>query len=179
MALCLAGTAGGVFALTRNAATPSVTTGAFDKAVYLYWTTGNSSLSLSNITDLSAGAPQYRYLTVAPQTTKSVTGTVRLDFTLAAEASKHMKGLTVSVYETSALATDQTVEGLIDGVTAAPVLTEANGTGYATFSVASSSTAHETPKYYAIEVVWSGSNDSEHTDYPLGATLTIAQSFSV
>ena len=179
MALCLAGSVGGVLALTSNAATQSGTTGAFDQAVYLYWTTDSSTLTLSDVNDLTAGTPKYRYLTVAPKSTKSVSGNVTLTFTLASGgANTHMEGLSIAVYKTESLATDGTVASLIDGVTAAPTLNKTTLSGTTSFAVTTSSTAHETKAYYAIEVIWTGSNDASHPTYALGANLTIAQSFS-
>ena len=178
MAASLAGGAGGAFALTRNSASSTGTAGAFDKAVYLYWGSESSTASLENVDDLVANTPQYRYLSVTPKSSKGVSGTVTLNFELeSGGASTHMKGLTVSVYKTASLATDLTVASLIDGVSAAPVLDESHLTGSTTFTVSTAADVHETEAFYAIKVVWTGINDSEHPTYALGASLTINQSF--
>ena len=179
MAVSLAGGIGGAIALTRNSATSGGTPGGFDQAIYLNWESGQSTLSLSDITTLSAGTPQYRYLTVAPKSTKTVTGTVTLTFTLSAGgAETHMKGLTVSVFETASLATDQTVAGLIAEVEAEPILNESNLSGTTSFTVSTNASAHETTKYYAIQVAWTGANDQTHPTYALGASLSISQAFA-
>ena len=88
-----------------------------------------------------------------------------------------MKGLTVSVFETASLAADNTVASLISEVVASPVLTENNLTGQVNITISSGNAAHQTTKYYAIQVSWDGSNDSQHLGYSLGASLTIAQAF--
>ena len=179
MALSAAGTVGGALALTRNSATGSGTAGNFDKAIYLYWGNQETTASLDDVNDLSAGVAQYRYLSVMPKSSKSVSGTVTLTFTLASGgANTHMEGLTVNVYKTDALANDSTVAAAIDGKSASPVLTKSNLSGTISFSVATSESIHVTDAYYAIEVVWSGSNDAEHPTYELGASLTISQAFA-
>lgn len=180
MALCLAGSVGGVLALTRQQASGTGTTGAFDKAVYLYWGSKQDSVTLGAVENLTANTAQYKYLSVTPESSKTVSGTVTLSFTLAAtNATNHLKGLTVSVYETASLADDDHVASLIDGVTPTPVLDEDHLTGTATFSVTATNNAvNVTNKYYAIKVLWTGANDSAHTTYTLGGTVTIAQSFA-
>ena len=49
MALSLAGAVGGVFALTRNAATQSGNEAAYDKAVYLFWDSGQTTKEIEEI----------------------------------------------------------------------------------------------------------------------------------
>lgn len=179
MALSAAGTVGGALALTRNSATGSGTAGNFDKAIYLYWGSESSTASLNDVNDLQAGVAQYRYLSVTPKSSKSVSGTVTLTFTLASGgANTHMEGLTVNVYKTDALATDLTVATAIEGKVASPVLTKSNLSGTTSFAVATAENVHETEAFYAIEVLWSGSNDSEHPTYELDASLTISQAFA-
>ena len=180
MALCLLGGVGSTLALTRSGAAATGTPGAFDKAVYLYWGTEQSSVEIADVENLQPSVAQYRYLEVSPKSTKSVAGNVTLTFALAPTAGNHhLNGLTVSVYKTVSLATDETVAGLIDGVVAAPVLTAANLSGTTSFAVAASENAHETKAYYAIAVSWDGANDPEegHEAYTLSGSLTIAQSF--
>ena len=179
MALSLLGGVGGALALTRNAASMGGTTGAFDQAIYLNWDSDQATKSLSDVTDLSAGVAQWRYLTVAPKSTKTVSGTVTLTFTLAAATGDyHIKGLTVSVYKTASLATDGTVATLVNEVTPAPVLSESNLSGTTTFAVTTAANAHETTAYYAIKVLWTGANDPAHTSYVLGGSINISQAFA-
>ena len=175
MAACLAGTVGSAFALTRNSITGTATSGAFDSAIYLYWDSqSTTSANLTNITSVSVNTPVYRFLTVSPRSTKSVSGTVTLTFTLAPETGCVVTGLTVSVYETSALSSDLSVTTDIDGVTPTPVLSASNLSDTTTFAVTTDTTAHETVKYYAIKVNYDGTAMST-----LGGTVTIAQSFAV
>lgn len=179
MAFSLAGTVGGALALTRNSATGTGTPGAYDKAIYLYWGSEQTETSLSDMTNLSANTAQYRYLSVTPKSSKSVTGTVTLTFTLAgAGENTHMEGLTVSVFKTDSLAADSTVAGLIEGKTATPVLDKTHLSGTATFTVSAGEAVHETNAYYAIQVVWTGAIDQQHPTYELGATVKISQSFA-
>lgn len=179
MALSLLGGVGGALALTRNAASMGGTTGAFDQAIYLNWDSDQASKSLEAVTDLSVGKAQWRYLTVAPKSTKTVKGEVTLTFTLAkSDGNFHIKGLTVSVFKTASLAEDATVATLVNGVTAEPVLNEDNLTGTTKFDVAVSENAHETTAYYAIKVLWTGANDPSHTSYVLGGSIIISQAFT-
>lgn len=178
MSVCAVGAVGSAFALTRNQATSSGTAGQFDKAIYLYWGNAQSSVELNPVNDLNANVPVYRYLTVAPQSTKSVAGTVTVTFTLAAATGDyHINGLTVNVYGT-------TVEA-IDAENKATYVVEANKvasvqagslTDTDTFTISASSGATQTTsKYYAIEVVYDGTFVTGKT---LGTTLNISQSFA-
>lgn len=179
MALSLLGGVGGALALTRNAASMGGTEGAYDQAIYLNWDSDSPTKSLAKVDDLVAGTPKWRYLQVTPKSTKTVEGTVTLTFTLRKSTGNyHIKGLTVSVYQTASLATDLTVDDLVDGVDATPVLNESHLTGDATFDVDKDDNAHETPTYYAIRVFWNGDNDTAHPAYPLGGELNISQAFA-
>lgn len=178
MAVALAGGVGSALALTRTGASAAGNTGAFDKAVYLYWGHEQTSATISNVQDLSAGVAQYRGLTVSPKATKSVAGNVRLTFTLAATTGNyHIKGLTVSVYKIAAEFNAGTVETQIDGITPAPVLSEANLSGTTDLAITAGANAHEVVGYYAIKVAWTGANDAEHPAYTLDCGITITQSF--
>lgn len=178
MALCVGGGVGAAVAITRQAA-GNTGSSAFDKAVNLYWEAGHTSTTLTDMESLSVNVPQYRYLTVSPKSSASVSGNVELGFTLAeatgTEKTAVLTGLTVSVYKTASLATDATVDGLIDGVTPEPVLTATTKTG--TTSFAAKAASADAVAYYAIKVVYDGSQID--ADKQLGATLTIAQSFVV
>ena len=181
MAICLLGGVGSTLALTRSGAAATGQPGAFDQAVYLYWGHNASSAEITDVEDLQPSVAQYRYLEVSPQSTKSVSGNVTLTFTLAATAGNHhLQGLTISVYKTASLATNETVAGLIDGVTASPVLNSSALTGSTSFAVATAEEAHETKAYYAIKIDWNGANDSTegHEEYTLSGSLTISQSFA-
>lgn len=178
MACALAGGVGSALALTRTGASAAGTAGAFDQAVYLYWGHEETSATISNVENLSAGVAQYRGLEVSPKSTKTVAGNVRLTFTLAATAgTHHIKGLTINVYKIDAAFDAGNVATQIQGKVAAPVLNEAAPSGYTDLSVATSENVHETVGHYAIEVVWSGANDGENPSYTLDGNITISQSF--
>ena len=180
MAVCLLGTVGSALALAKNDASATGTPGAFDKAVYLYWGHEATTAEIADVENLQPSTPQYRYLEVSPQSTKTVAGNVTLTFTLAQTAGEHhLQGLTISVYKTESLATDGTVAGLIEGKSAAPVLNASNLSGQTSFAVAADAAAHETKAYYAIEISWSGANDQTegHEEYTMSGSLTIAQAF--
>lgn len=179
MACCLVGGVGSALALTRTGANVTGSSGAFDQAVYLYWGHESTTTSISNVENLVAGTPQYRGLTVSPQSSKTVAGNVQLSFALEATAgSHHIKGLTVNVYKIDAEFDAGTVATQIEGKVAAPVLNEANPNGVANLAITTSENVHETVGYYAIEVSWSGANDGEHPLYTLDASITISQAFS-
>ena len=178
MGVCLLGTVGSALAFSRVGASATGRPGAFDQAVYLYWGSGQSSVTLNNVENLQQGVAQYRYLEVSPKTTKSVAGNVQLSFTLAAaDNDHHIKGLTVSVYRTEALLNDETVEEGIDGLTAAPVLQEGSLTGNVNIAITANATAHETKAYFAIAIEWSGANNPENLDAEMAGNVTISQSF--
>lgn len=178
MALCVGGGVGAAVAITRQAA-GNTGSSAFDKAVNLYWGANSSSIELADMESLSVNVPQYRYLTVSPKSSASVSGNVELGFTLATatgtEKTAVLTGLTVSVYKTASLATDDTVATLINGVTPEPVLNATTLTG--TTSFAAKAASADAVAYYAIKVVYDGSQIAATEQ--LGATLTIAQSFVV
>ena len=179
MACALVGGVGSAVALTRSGAGGTGQTGAFDQAVYLYWGHEETSTSIANVENLAAGVAQYRGLTVSPKSTKTVAGNVQLTFTLTTSVGEHhVKGLTVSVYKIDAAFDAGTVETQIGGKEAQPVLSEANMSGVTNLPIAVNENVHETFGYYAIKVLWDGSNDPEHGGYTLDATLTIAQAFS-
>ena len=178
MAICLVGGVGSALALSRTGANATGQPGAFDKAVYLYWGSDASSVTLNNVENLQPSVAQYRYLEVSPKTTKSVAGNVQITFTLAATSGEHhIKGLSVSVYKTATLATDETVASLINGVTPTPVLNESNLSGAANLAITAGEAAHETKAYYAIAIEWTGAFDAEHEEYSMSGDVTIAQSF--
>ena len=174
MSLSLLGGVGSVLALTRNSATASSTSPAFDQAIYLYWDSeAQTSAHISDIASVEVNTPVYRYLTVSPKSSKSVAGTVTVTFTLAAQSETVVTGLSVSVYETSSLANDSTVASLIDGVTPS-VISGSTLSVSKTFSVSQSSAVHETQKFYAIKVNYDGTAAPGAT---LGGLVTITQSF--
>ena len=179
MALCLLGGVGSTLALTRNGASATGQPGAFDKAIYLYWGHEETSVTIAPVQNLQPSVAQYRGLTVSPQSTKSLTGNVQLTFALAAsEGNHHIKGLAINVYPLEAALDEENAETQIGSTFAAATLNEANPTQLINIGISSSGAAHETVKYYAIKVTWSGVNDPEHTDYTLDASLTISQSFA-
>ena len=180
MAICLLGGVGSTLALTRSGASVSGNPGAFDQAVYLGWGDNETSVTINNVENLGAGEAnaQYRGLTVGPETSKSVEGTVRLTFTLAAsEGNHHINGLTISVYEIDDAFDAENVATQINGKVASPVLDAEHLTGTADLEIEADAEFHRTTAYYAIKVLWSGANDTENPTYTLDASLTISQSF--
>ena len=88
-----------------------------------------------------------------------------------------LTGLTVKVFEISSEQKNAVNIGEICAAkTAEPVLTPADPSGTTTFTVSASSSAHETNKYYAIQIEYNGDNLGEGND--LTARLTIHQGFS-
>ena len=178
MACALAGGVGSALALTRTGANAAGGTGAFDQAVQLYWGHESTTASISNVQNLVAGTPQYRGLTVSPQSTKTVAGNVQLTFTLAPTAGEHhIKGLTISVYKIDAAFDAENVVTQIAGKVAAPVLNESNLSDTTNLAVAAAENPHETVGYYAIKVEWTGAFDDAHQSYTLDCSLTISQDF--
>ena len=178
MAASLVGGVGSALALTRTGAAGAANPGAFDGAVYLYWGHESTTATIQNVEDLSAGVAQYRGLTVSPKSTKTVAGNVQLTFTLAATAGNHhVNGLSVSVYKIDAAFDAENVTTQISEKVAEPVLDVDHLTGTTNLAVVASANAHETIGYYAIKVLWTGSNDGEHPTYDLDASITISQTF--
>ena len=179
MAVALVGGVGSAIALARTAASANGNPGAYDQAVYLYWGHETSTVEIANVENLSAGIAQYRGLTVSPKTTKSVSGNVRLTFTLEATAGEHhINGLTVSVYKINSAFDAENVVTQIGSTPASAELDKDHLTGTADLAVSTDpSDVHETVGYYAIKVLWSGANDLEHPAYTLDCGITISQSF--
>ena len=178
MALCLLGGVGSGLALTRAGASATGTPGAFDNAVYLYWGHEESSVELPDVEELQPSVPQYVCLTVSPKSSPTVSGNVRLTFTLAASSGNHhIKGLSASVFKIDAAFDAENVATQIQGKVASPVLNESNLTGTTDLAIAVSESTHETVGYYAIQVNWSGANDAENPTYTLDASITISQAF--
>ena len=178
MALCLGGGVGAALATVTSHAGSGSGSGSFDSAIKLTWGNHQSSVTLDDMTDLAVNVPSYRWLTVAPEATKSVAGNVTVDFTLAVGAVQQgstgtIKGLTVSIYATASLPTDEaSAKTLITGVVPTPVLNVDNPTGNVVIPVATGTTAPT--KYYVIEVVYDGTGESTKV---LAGKLTIHQSF--
>lgn len=181
MALCLLGGVGSTLALTRSGASATGNPGAFDQAINLYWNEPEqTSVTINNVENLTAGSTQYRGLEASPIASKSLEGKVRLTFTLAvSEGEHHIKGLTISVYKIDNKFNAETVASQIEGKEASPVLNESNLTGVAEFDVSSDTydTFHYEHAYYAIAINWSGAIDTDHPTYTLDASVTITQSF--
>lgn len=181
MSLCAVGTVGSAFALTRNGATATGTPGAFDKAIYLYWGETNTSVELADCENLTANVPVYRYVTVSPQSTKSVAGTLTVSFELekatdTAEKKYHIDGLTVNVYRTNVEAiTDENVATYAVDANKKVSLTSEALTNQDTFAIETSTEKHQTTFYYAIEVVYDGTYVANSV---LGGEVNISQSFS-
>ena len=185
MALCAAGGIGTALAVVSKTKAESTSTSSYDKAIYLYWDhESEESASLSSMESVTE-EPQYRYLEVSPKSSKTLTGTVTVSFTLAEQSegvpagkTATTKGITVEVY---ALGTDATALNVAEKVEAAasPECTLVGPsalTGQASFAVAAGSGVHETVQRYGIKVTWApaGVLSTEK----VSAQLTIAQSFA-
>ena len=182
MAACLLGTIGSVFALTRNNATASGTAGQVDQAIYLYWGEGSTTATINNVQNLTTAEPAYRYLEVSPKSSKTLTGTVTVSFTLAPEdANHHVSGLTVSVYKLDAAlnpatATSADYVTAIGAKSATPALDVDHLTGNATVAVTTSGgVAHYSHAYFAIAISYNGAQVANKT---MGGQVTISQSFT-
>lgn len=179
MALCLGGGIGAALAAITESGATSDGPAAFDKAINLYWGAGETTATLADMTDLTVNDAQYRYLSVTPKSTKSVSGTVTVSFTLAlgevAEGTATLNGLQISVYKTTTLLTDDTVEAGLTDVAAEFTLNSAKLTDSSEITVTAGQAAHETNAYYAIEVLYDGTDLQGNT---LAASLSISQSFS-
>ena len=177
MVVCLAGSVGTVFALTRNSAAATGTSGNFDQAINLYWGHESTTATIDNCENLVQNRPVYRYLTVSPKSSKSVAGNVTLSFTMAAKsAANFVDGMTVKVYQTATLATDETIASALNANPAKVTLDKDHLTGQTSFAVVASNDdqTHETTAYYAIELVYDGTEVAGKT---LSGSITIAQSF--
>ena len=181
MALCAGGAVGTAFAAISKASATSNSSAAYDKAIYLYWGHESDTASLADMETLATNVPQYRHLVVSPQSSKSVSGTVTVSFTLGtiavAEKTAVSKGITVSVYEITPdnEFTEDTIASYISGDPEC-VVTTAQPTGQASFTVSTDDAVHETVQHYAIKVVFDGSKMG--ADEELSAKLTISQDFA-
>ena len=186
MALCAAGGIGTALAAVTKNSSSSSGTSVYDKAVVLYWDS-ESQTKPARLTDIDGfvdGAPQYRHLIVSPKTSKSVSGTVSVNFTLSKVAvvgkTATVEGLTISVYELTSegAITDENYVSLVGTGTLKTTLvgddTE-DATGSATFTVSTSSEVHETTKHYAIKVEYDDSGLGQNQK--LSGQVTINQTF--
>lgn len=181
MSLCAVGAVGSAFAVwQRSSATGTGTTQSFDKAIYLYWGSGSSTASIGDIDNLSGGSTVYRYLTVSPKSTKSVSGTVTLRFNLAASTDCVITGLEVNVYKVAELPANDTAAAAAIAAIEADEKDEVDATltpsqleDTTTFSVSAGTAAHETQAFYVIAVSYDGTATGT-----LGGLVTINQSFN-
>ena len=186
MALCAGGAIGtALAAVTKNPASSS-STASYDKAVVLYWDSDSATkpARLTDMDEVVAGTPQYRHLIVSPKTSKSVSGTVSVNFTLSKVAvvgkTATVEGLTIRVYELSSAGsiTDDNYISLVDTDNLKTTLIgndSTDATGSATFTVSTSSEVHETTKHYAIEVDYNDSGLGQNEK--LSGQVTINQTF--
>ncbi|MCQ2815067.1 MAG: hypothetical protein MJ227_02095 [Bacilli bacterium] len=177
MALCLGGGVGAAVAAVTSTPATGSGTGNFDQAINLRWEQGQASTTLVAMPDLKVNEPKYRYLTVSPEATSAVAGTVKLTFTLAVgevetEKTATIKGLTVAVYETTELATDETVKNLIKDVD--PKFTLGGEKLTDTISITVEAGKATPQSFYAMEVTYDGTGEQGKV---LAGKLTISQSF--
>lgn len=177
MAICLVGATGAAFAAaTGYGAANQNNTASFDSAIYLAWGENGAGATISNVDQLSIGVAQYRSLTVAPKSTKTVAGTVTLTFTMAASANSTVSGMSIKVVKTDAAVAADDLDD-VDYTTPDVTLTDTVLTGTTTFAVTAGEAAHTTTAYYAIEIKWAGASQAEGSK-PLSGNITIAQSFA-
>jgi len=186
MGVALLGVAGSALALTYKSATQTKT-GALDSAIYLYWGSGSTNATVSDVESLKAGTNQYRSLTVAPKSSKSVAGTVTVTYTFdvgdsieenGVSKTSSLKGLTFNVYETASEVTSPSSSDCA-GTPATTLTIEDDNDHTATtiFTISSGDAAHETAKYYVLEFSYSG---VQMTDgHAFGGGVIISQSFAV
>ncbi len=181
MVLGLAGGVGTAVALTRTAATSS-TSGDTDSAIYVTWGQ-TAETDYADVTGLKAKEPQYRYVVVSSNSSKSVSGTFTLTFTLnvgsdsADDTTNYvLTGLTVDVYSVD---TYQKTE-FSDTDKKIKTLSSAEG-GDLTCSdettiAANNSSAQSFTKYYTLVFTWDGTAIGEGNTF--GGSLAITQSFA-
>lgn len=191
MAISLAGAIGGAFALTRNAAYGNATNPAFDQAIYLYWDTESAtSATLTDIPSVQVNTPVYRKLVVSPKSTKSVSGTINLTFTLSALTNKVITGLTVAVYDTGSTDVDLTSSEAIaancidegNGHTLQTTLSSSHTSDTVSFTISNTTSGqnptneiHTTVRNYVLKINYDGTADANDT---LGGRVEIAQDFA-
>ena len=188
MALCAAGGVGTALAAITRTPASSGGSGAFDKAIYLYWDSesgSSASITGNDMTTLQTDVAQYRHLVVSPKSSKSVAGTVTVHFALSTAANTQgktsvMRGLTINVYPISAAPASENAADYVTAIgstAAACTITceEGHTTGDAAFTVSAGEAAHETVQHYAIKVVYDGSQIL--STEKLSAQLTMTQSF--
>ena len=184
MALCAGGAIGTAFAAVSKTSASSNSAAFYDKAVVLYWESDTPSkpATLTDMQNLETDVAQYRHLIVSPKSSKSVTGTVTVNFTLAtaevAGKTAVLSGLSVKVYEITSEneITEENFASLVPAGTLKCTMDASHLTGSASFAIASDSAVHETVKHYAIEVVYDGTQ-IQSTE-KLAGQLTIRQEFA-
>lgn len=158
MALSLTAGVGSALALTVTPATGAIERNV-DGAVYFNW----DQEKITSISDLKGGIAQYTSFSASVESTKSVTGTVTISFTLSAETTQAGKtavltGLTISVYETAGIIDSQhTAETLINGKDALFTLKSGQLTNNATFTVSAAAAKHTTTQAYVLKFLYDGS----------------------
>ena len=191
MALCAAGGIGTALAAVSKTPAGSTSSANFDKAVVLYWDsdTATQPARLSSIDSMTDGVSQYRHLIVSPKATKSVSGTVHVNFLLEKVAvegkTATIAGLTIRVYELSsesAITDDNYVDLVATGTLKTTLVGDdsaeaTTNSGEATFTVSTEQTSvYETVKHYAIKVDYDSSGLTQ--TQKLSGQVRISQSFS-
>lgn len=180
MILGLAGGVGTAFALNYKDATDTTHSEQTDQAIYLYWGTDEQNTAVkTEVKDLAKDTAQYRCVVVAPQASKSLKGTVTVNFELVTGGDNYeLPGLTVAIYST---ATYQTNKPSDENEKNAITTLEIGGTvsHNATFDVnpLTEQANHTVTKYYVLEFLWDGSGVSS-ADKQFGGSLKLSQSFT-
>ena len=181
MALLAAGAVTtGTLALVNHGAQKDID-GSLDQAIYLYWGSGSSSASVTNVEDLVSGVKQYRALAVSPRATHTVHGDVRVTFKLTFDAAYSATGLTVGVYEAESLANAE--NGVYDAIGGKMIEFDCDSIVYSKTEEVNQSKhfdieieAGETvTKYYSIVFDYGGDDQGE--GYEFGGLVTVSQAF--
>lgn len=180
MILGLAGGVGTAFALNYKDASGTTHSEQTDQAIYLYWGTDEQNTAVkAEVKELEKDTAQYRCLVVAPQASKSLSGTVTVNFGLVTGGDNYeLPGLTVAIYST---ANYQVVKPTTEGETTAIATLEIGKTTTyeATFAVEplAEKANHTVTKYYVLEFLWDGTGVSS-ANKTFGGSLKISQSFA-
>ncbi len=200
MSLSLAGGIGTAVALNFTASGDKTTSLPTDSAIYLYWGTDEQNTATTvKVDNFTKDVAQYRPLVVAPQSSKTVAGTVTVTFTLEAgqkttggatassDASGNtyvIPGLTMKVYESQSSDFDSESSYSYKGesksnsvVSLSVESSAANASGSATFNVTATESQHQTTTHwYLLEFIWNGTRPNQNEVF--GGNLTISQSFN-
>lgn len=152
--------------ITRTPANTGVTY-TTDSACVLKW--GSALTSDDNIAELKTLEPEYLYFSVAPESSKSYTGTIEVTITLAAGQNKVLTGVTLDVIHAAEAVTDASFDTL--------TVDQLGGTklsGTYSFTVATSAATHTTTEYFGLKLEYDGTC----MEGSIGGTVAITAGFA-